>query len=51
MPTSVTVVMPDGTIWTAGTFTQVTPPPAEKTIDLEPGESVDVEADEASTQA
>jgi hypothetical protein len=28
MPTSITVVQPDGTIWTASNFTQVTPPPA-----------------------
>jgi hypothetical protein len=26
MPTSMTVVQPDGTIWTTGQFTQVTPP-------------------------
>jgi hypothetical protein len=26
MPTSITVVQPDGTIWTTGEFTQVTAP-------------------------
>lgn len=27
MPTSITVVQADGTIWTANSFTQVIPPP------------------------
>ena len=38
MPTSITVVQPDGTIWTASNFTQVTapalPPPEDVEIDV-----------------
>lgn len=45
MPTSITVVQADGTIYTATTFTLVTPPTPEQTIDIAPGESVDVVAE------
>jgi hypothetical protein len=35
MPTSITVVQPDGTIWTASNFTQVTPPALPSPEDVE----------------
>jgi hypothetical protein len=37
MPTSITVVMPDGTIWTASSFSQVTPPalPAPEDVEID----------------
>jgi hypothetical protein len=46
MPTSITVVQPDGTIWTSSTFTQVTPPAAAQEVHVAPGETVEVIADE-----
>jgi hypothetical protein len=46
MPTSITVVQPDGTIWTADTFTQVTPPSAPSPEDVE----IDVVLSDGSTK-
>lgn len=40
MPTSITVVQADGTIWTSAGFTQVTPPEVSQTVDVAPGETV-----------
>ena len=46
MPTSITVVAADGTIWTAMSFIQVIPPTNVQEVNLAPGESVEVKADE-----
>jgi hypothetical protein len=46
MPTSITVVQPDGTIWTASAFTQVTPPALPSPEDVE----VDVVLSDGSTK-
>jgi hypothetical protein len=45
MPSSITVVMPDGTIWTTGEFTQVTPPALPSPEDVE----IDVVRSDGST--
>lgn len=41
MPTSITVVQADGTIWTSTGFTQVIPP-TEQIVELTAGEKVEV---------
>lgn len=48
MPQSITVVMPDGTIWTANGFTQVTPPETVvpvQTVVVHAGETVEVKGE------
>lgn len=42
MPTSITVVQADGTIWTSTGFTQVIPPTPEQIVELTAGEKVEV---------
>jgi hypothetical protein len=46
MPTSITVVQSDGTIWTTGEFTQVTPPALPAPEDVE----IDVVLSDGSTK-
>ncbi len=46
MPTSITVVQADGTIWTTGEFTQVTPPALPAPEDVE----IDVVLSDGSTK-
>lgn len=45
MPNSITVVQPDGTIWTTGEFTQITPPALPSPEDVE----IDVVRSDGST--